>query len=68
MFVASNSRCAKSVSQLLTNSYNLDEAVALKEGFVLYLLPQYEKLLASVVGPIFVLQCHVINNSVTELS
>ena len=50
MFVASNFRCAESVNQLLTNSYNLDEAVALKVGFVLYILPQIREIvLASVV-------------------
>ena len=57
MFVASNSRSAKLVSQLQTNSY-LDEAVALKEGFVSYILPEIREIvLASVVRPIFVLQC-----------
>ena len=51
MFVASNFRCAKSVSQLSTNSYNVDKAVALKVGFVLYILPPQirEIVLASVV-------------------
>ena len=50
MFVASNFRCAESVSKLPTNSYNLDEAVALKVGFVLYLLPQIREIvLVSVV-------------------
>ena len=34
--MAFNSRCDKSVGQSPTNSYNFDEAVALKEGFVLY--------------------------------
>ena len=38
--MASNFRCAESGSQLPANSYNLDEAVALKVGFVLYILPQ----------------------------
>ena len=49
-FVAFNFRCAESVSQLQTNSYNLDEVVALKVGFVLYILPQIREIvLASVV-------------------
>ena len=49
-FVASNFCCAESVSQLPTNGYNLDEAVALKVGFVLYILPQIlEIVLVSVV-------------------
>ena len=49
MFVASNFRCAKSVNHLSTNSYNLDGAVADKEGFVLYILPQIREIvLASV--------------------
>ena len=45
-FVASNPRCAKLVSQLQTNSYNFDdnfdEAVALKEGLILYTLPEIQ--------------------------
>ena len=50
MFVACNLRCAKLVSQLQTNSYNLDEAVALKERFILYILPKIQEIvLASVV-------------------
>ena len=50
MFVASNLRCAESVSQLPTNSYSLDEAVALKVGFFLFILPQIlEIVLVSVV-------------------
>ena len=49
-FVASNPCCAKLVSQLQTNSYNFDEAVALKEGFILYILPEIQEIvLASVV-------------------
>ena len=48
--MVSNPRCAKLVNQLQTNSYNLDEAVALKEGFILYILPEIqENVLASVV-------------------
>ena len=50
MFEASNFRCAESVSKLQTNSYNLDEEVALKVGFVLYILPQIREIvLVSVV-------------------
>ena len=50
MFVAPNFRCAESVSQLPTNRYNLDEAVALKVGFFKYILPQIlEIVLARVV-------------------
>ena len=44
MFVASNPRCAKLVSQLQTNNYSLDEAVALKETFILYTLPEIQDL------------------------
>ena len=48
--MASNFRCAESVSKLPTNSYDLDEAVALKVGFVLYILQQIrEFVLVSVV-------------------
>ena len=48
--MASNFRCAESVSKLPINSYNLDEAVALKVGFVLYILPQLREIvLVSVV-------------------
>ena len=42
--MAYNFRCAESVSKLPTNSYNLDEAVALKVGFVLYILPQVREI------------------------
>ena len=72
MFVASNFRCAESVSQVQTNSYNLEEAVALKVGFVLYtILPQIgEIVLASVVRLIFVLHCprhqHICNRAILE--
>ena len=48
--MASNLRCAESVSKLQTNSYNIDEAVALKVGLLLYILPQIlEIALVSVV-------------------
>ena len=48
--MASNLRCAESVSKLPTNSYDLDEAVALKVGFVLYILQQIREIvLVSVV-------------------
>ena len=37
-------------SQLRTNSYNLDDAIALKEGFIIYILPHIRELvLASIV-------------------
>ena len=50
MFVVSNPRCAKLVSQLKTNSYNFDEAVALKEGFILYILQERQEIVfASIV-------------------
>ena len=50
MLVASNFRCAESVSQLPSNSYNLNEVVALKVGFVLHILPQIREIaLVSVV-------------------
>ena len=48
--MASNFRCAESVSKLPTNSYDLDEAVVLKVGFVLYILQQIREIvLVSVV-------------------
>ena len=48
--MASTFRCAESVSKLPTNSYDLDEAVALKVGFVLYFLQQIREIvLVSVV-------------------
>ena len=46
MFVASNFRCAESVSKLQTNSYNLDEVVALKVRLVLYILPQTPEIVS----------------------
>ena len=67
--MASNFRCAESVSKFPTNSYNLDEAVALKVGFVLYILPQLREIVSvSVVWPIFVYTALVFNISVTEPS
>ena len=70
-FVAFDFRCVKSVSQLPNNSYNLDKAVALKVGFVLYILPQIREIvLASVVWPILVFHCpryqHFFNRAILE--
>ena len=44
MFVASNFRCAESVSKVPTNSDNLVEAVALKVGFFYISYHKYENL------------------------
>ena len=67
MFVASNSHCAKSVIQVRTNSYNLDDLK--KDSFYIscHKSQIQEIVLASAVINIFYTAL-VINISVTELS
>ena len=66
--MASNFCYAESVSKLTTNTYNFDEAIALKVEFVLYILPQIRVIV--LVSAIFVLHCprhqHFCNRAILE--
>ena len=69
--MASNPHCAKLVSQLQTNSYNFDEAVALKEGFILYILPEIQEIVLASVGDQYLfytaLVRHFYNRAILEM-